>query len=309
MLPHIYENRGFSAHRTFEDISRREGTHFYRGCDKAEYDQFLNPNFDIGPHADDFVGCGRFNDKLFGFWFDPKIHDVDLRDEEIFWDIAKGLSPNHLDMRSKVKLIDMHGLNPYSDWRDDFDHQWTIAYELYTSDPLARALTLAEARMVEIRDFYRTNFVFHSNYQKSSPEVNSYKFVYLFDHTDPSHVETGSGLLHRELLSEAFVGRARSFCDQLETTLSGGFGTRGFFESLLNGLMITAFLPVPEGVSQPGFNYGNFVDSYNFVMDFDFASLDARSINQMRKNRFYELLLRTCNEPVDIERFIKRFDI
>ena len=308
IVPHMYKQR-FAAHTTFEDIPRPLGTHFYRGCDKAEYDQFMNPSFNIGPHAEDFTGCGRFNDKLFGFWFDPDIHDVDLMNDEIFYDIAKNLTPDHLDLRSKVKMIDMHGLDPDSNWSANFGVQWRRAYEVYTSDPLARDLTLAETRMVEIRDFYRTNFAIRSNYQSHSPEVNAYKFVALFDHTDPSHVETGSALLHRQILSAEFVGRTREICSQLETTLSGGYGITDFVSSLLNGLMVTAFLPIPEGEVQPRPSYGNFVDSYNFVMDFDYASLNIRALKQMRKNTLYELLLRFDGEPSRIEKNIFEFNI
>ncbi|MCX5751549.1 MAG: hypothetical protein NT099_07790 [Candidatus Saganbacteria bacterium] len=121
-------------------------THYYRGMkDERDLPCLLKERYQIGPHDTDPVAASGYNQTVMGFWFNGGEHEHATGHDEDLYPMASGLTPEHLDFRSKVVMVRRFGLDPTtSAWRPHLGTEWNRAFTELRDNPAVSTMLQAE---------------------------------------------------------------------------------------------------------------------------------------------------------------------
>ena len=299
-LPGAY-SASFGRHQVFRDNPVAGTTHFFRGMKKEEIPDLLRPAYSIGPHDTNYSICGRFNEEVFGWWFDEKLHDRAHDSDDVFWEIGHDLTPDHLDLRSKTKLIGRFGLDPDTNWKPYLGGEWNTAYELYHGKGFARELIDAENLLLEIRNTYRDEIPCKAGHFTTYPMINAYNMVAMMDHIDAQHVTTGADFFKQLFLDQGFIEHISDISKVLLNSTRARYSASSYISFLVSDLMMTAFLPLSKGTERAAYNYSNLYLAHKLIADTPAKDFDMPGAEGFGPQVLSGYLRAWYGEPVDIE--------
>ncbi len=305
----LYKNT-LERRSVFTDSPAKGQEHFFRGVRQAEKRNFLNRQYSIGPHDPNFLLCGFHHAEVFGWWFDPKAHQVEIDDDDVFWDAAVNLTPDHLDLRSKIKLIREFSLSPSRNWPKYLGPDWTRAYQLSQTDPIIDSLIHAENLLLELRFRLREA----SSHRKDpdykpdtsldySVDINTSVFLEIFDFLEKPRILEDTTELCNGVTAKAFLDRCFALSRELKPP-----DFKGNRFDLIANIMISAFTPVPKSQDQAHMNMGNFGSCLKVLNVINPGSLRRRILDSGPQDPLFFIFANCCKRHLEVERDIYRFD-
>lgn len=294
----------------FTDNPSKGQEHFFRGVRHTEKKNFLNGRYSIGPHDDNPVLCGFHHAEVFGWWFDPDVHEREIPDDDVFWSAAVDLTPDHLDVKSKIKLIREFSLSPSRSWRDYFGNDWHRAYQMAQTDPIVTSLLDAEDILIGLRFAVRKKTAkidgresgFGSGYE-IYVDINTSHFIGLFDYLD-KHSILEDIVNIRDMIDE------KSILDRIAVLEKSLVGTsfKGNRSDLISEILMSAFLPVPRSPEQARINSGNFSSALKMLRKIDPGSLRGDLMDDSSRDPLFYIFANRCRRYSEVEPEVFRFD-
>lgn len=294
----------------FTDNPAKGQEHFFRGVRQSEKKNFLNGQYSIGPHDQNPLLCGFHHAEVFGWWFNPKEHQVEIDDDDVFWEAAVNLTPDHLDLRSKMKLIREFALSPSRNWPKFFGPDWTRAYQLSQTDPIAVSLLDAEDLLLGLRFRLRdaSSCIGNKDHHPGisldySVDINTSVFLDIFDFLEKSGILNNTTQLCEAITEKNFLHKCFALSKELK---SPDFHGNRF--DLISNIITTAFFPVPGRQDQAHMNMGNFASCLKALNRIDPASLRRQMLDSEPKDPLFFIFANSCKRHMEVERDIHRFD-
>lgn len=294
----------------FTDNPSKGQEHFFRGVRQPEKMNFLNKRYSIGPHDKDPVLCGFHHAEVFGWWFDPSVHEREIPDDDVFWSAAADLTPDHLDIKSKVKLIRHFGLSPSGIWRSYFGNDWQRAYTMTRTDPIAVSLLDAETLLLGLRFDIRkaTNTTIGGSSPVESKynifvDVNTSQIIDLFDYLEKRSVYENIKSICNTLACKPVLGRLMALEKALKS--SPFKGTRS---DLISEVIMSAFIPVPKPSDEPQINIGNFNSALGILQKIDAGLLKRKAWDESSRDPLFFIFANCCRGYAEFEPDVYRFE-
>lgn len=247
----------------FRDVHKEDEQHFFRGI-KNQYEKrrFIEEKYSIGPHDERLWVCAGHSPEIFGWWFNPEIHDREVDDDDVFWPIAVDLTPDHLDLRSKIKLINEFNLSPDKNWKPYFGPDWFRAYKLAKTDPIIISLINAENTLIDIAYFIKN---FSKNFRESGYELNIGYFLELFQHLNPLELYPKINIV-RDILTDhnllTIISKNKLLRD---LSYSGTEKDQYLGFNVIESILMSAFAPDIKTLKPSGLNLENFRNVINIL--------------------------------------------
>lgn len=276
--------------------------HYFRGMRDQELPFLINRSFGIGPHDADISLAGRYHGTVIGFWFDPNIHQDETDDDEMMWPVANGLTPDHLDLRSKAKMIRRFGLNPETNWRPYFGPDWSRAFEQLKGDVLFRSMLDSEEKMLSLRLFLSESI--------KGPGINPYHFIPIFDHLFPDNMEKQLDKLIAIMRSADFTRNVTAIVNGINARASSNTNMRADATDLLQDIIATAFVPFPDASRPPEINIRNLSLTVMFISRIRNVVFPKQMFGTFHRYPLSALMFATLGKPVkDKNEDVYRFTI
>ena len=308
----IYEGR-LRPTTPFIDRPLAGQKHFFRGMrNPGEIDRLLNERYSIGPHDEMMWLCGGFGE-VFGFWFVPLQHQFMDDNDDQFWPNAEVLTPDHIDMWSKARLIDRFHLEPEgAGWRDYFGAGWNEAYNVLNNDPMAKTVLSVQKRLLEANSYIGqiTCVRYKEDYMVDDSIIfEPYLFFPITDRLCHEGLDEGIAHICSQICTPAFVSTLKDLTGILRRR-TGGDASYAYSASgeLLTDLIMTAFLPVPAGGCIPRINTENFDSLYSMILGLN-LEIDEEMATAMIRGRALTTALEniypnfSASEDGDVYRF------
>ena len=305
----MYQN-ALERRSPFVDSPTKRQEHFFRGVRQPEKRNFLNKSYSIGPHDSNFLLCGFHHAEVFGWWFDPSVHQREIDDDDVFWDAAVDLTPDHLDTKSKVKLVREFCLSPSGNWLKHFGPDWTRAYRLSKTDPIIKSLLDAEDILLGLRLAIRRATADKNGGQYPSQipdeyfvDINTACFLDIFDFLEKAPILDNMHRVYTLMTQKPFLERCSIFMRALKWT-----EFRGVRPDLIPEILMTAFVPVSKTSEQAHMNIGNFNACMEAFGNIDPILLKRTLLDEWPKDPLLFIFANCCRTYREVEPDIYKFD-
>lgn len=302
--------RALTRRSPFVDSPSKGQVHFFRGVRQAEKKNFLNERYSIGPHDENPLLCGFHHAEVFGWWFDPQVHKREIGDDDVFWEAAVNLTPDHLDLKSKIKMIRAFSLSPSKKWYGHLGEDWAKAYALSQTDPIIVSLLDAEDILLGLRFAIResTKGVVMGRYLSGGTDenyidINTSDFIDIFDYLEKENILENVISIRDNIASDDFL---KSFFLLAKTLKSTPFN--GNMTDLIPGVIMLAFVPVPKVSGQADMNMGNFYSAMRAINDINPRTLKRRSLEAGFRDPLFFIFVNCCRSYMEVEEDIYRFE-
>lgn len=294
----------------FVDNPVKEQVHFFRGVRQHEKKNFLSERYSIGPHDENPLLCGFHHAEVFGWWFDPKVHKREIDDDEVFWDAAVDLTPDHLDLKSKIKLIREFSLSPSKKWYGHLGEDWSRAFSLSQTDPVITSLLDAEDILLGLRFWIRKATmekcvgrhglsVENENYV----DINTSRPIDIFDYLEKDGILENVISMRESITEKSFLNVFFGLSREIKKT-----SFRGNISELIQDIMTLAFVPVPKAPVRASMNMDNFSSAMEVFKRMDRGALAGRILDDSYMNPLFFIFANSCRNYTEAERDVYRFE-
>jgi len=295
---------------SFIDNPMEGRSHFFRGVRQPEKKNFLNEKYSIGPHDENPLLCGFHHAEVFGWWFDPKVHKREIDDDEVFWDAAVDLTPDHLDVKSKIKLIREFSLSPSKRWYGHLGEDWLRAFSLSRTNPVITSLLDAEDVLLGLRLWIRRATmekcvgrhgldVENENYV----DINTSRPIDIFDYLEKESILDNVISMRESITEKSFLSVFFGLSRAIKRT-----SFRGDISGLIQEVIMLAFVPVPKIPGQASMNMGNFNSAMEVLKRIDQGSLRERIFDDRSRDPLFFIFANCCRNYTEVESDVYRFE-
>jgi len=295
---------------SFIDNPVKGQAHFFRGVRQHEKKNFLSERYSIGPHDENPFLCGFHHAEVFGWWFDPKVHKREIDDDEVFWDAAVDLTPDHLDLKSKIKLIREFSLSPSKKWYGHLGDDWSRAFSISKTDPVITSLLDAEDILLGLRFWIRKATmekcvgrhglsVENENYV----DINTSRPIDIFDYLEKEGILENVISMRESMTEKSFLNVFFGLSRAIKRT-----SFRGDISGLIQNIIMLAFVPVPKAPVRASMNMDNFSSAMEVFKRMDHGFLADRILDDRSTNPLFFIFANYCRNYMQVERDVYRFE-